>query len=298
MKTYATLSLLALACATFGADDIRSKITDGKAKDNLASRIDPDKSIYGIPFGTTEEEFISMHGKPAGYVRLSGIETAMIYGKSHAFVFAEGKLVGLRIANNIVDWKLSNNSGPSPFDGIEWQLSNGIEKEMNLAHVKKILGDKLSTKRYQQYYYMTDKAQVELDFSHYTSQGDGDEAYKVYGIFLKQGAAKPERNGAWPEIAEEFGGVGIILAHDRGAEFPKVRMVTPDGPADKAGVRPGMAIIAVDGMALSGKTLPETVTLLRGKPGSSVMLEILDATAQKTNKMTITRILMNSHRKP
>jgi len=288
MKTITVVTLLTFVSSVFGADDIRSKVTDSNDAKKLTRQIDPDKSIYGIPFGTTEDEFIARNGKPTGYVRLSGAETAMIYGKLHAFIFEGGSLVGIRITHSIVDWKLSNASAPSPFDGINWQLANGIESEMSLTQVRKILGDKLSTKRYPQYYYMTEKAQVELDFSHYTSEGEGDDAHRVYGILVKQGA--PERDDAWRGISEEFGGVGMLIVSNKRAEFLEVGAVTPDGPADKAGVRSGMAIVAVDGTALSGRTLPESVALLRGKPGSKVTLEIFDPTARKTNKVTITRI--------
>jgi len=295
MKTITVVTLLTFVSSVFGADDIRSKVTDSNDAKKLTRQIDPDKSIYGIPFGTTEDEFIARNGKPIGYVRLSGAETAMIYGKSHAFIFEGGSLVGIRITHSIVDWKLSNASAPSPFDGITWQLANGIESEMSLTQVKKILGDKLSTKRYRQYYYMTEKAQVELDFSHYTSGGEGDDAHRVYGILVQQRA--PEPDDAWIGNPEEFGGVGmIIMGSNKRPEFLEVKAVTPDGPADKAGVRPGMALVAVDGTALSGRTLPKSVALLRGKPGSKVTLEIFDPTAQKTNKVTITRIAMVFHR--
>ena len=42
-------------------------------------------------------------------MRLNGAETAMLYGKSHAFIFESGKLAGLRISANILGWKLSPN---------------------------------------------------------------------------------------------------------------------------------------------------------------------------------------------
>src|SRR5947207_10389417 len=114
MKTSASLGSLLLGLAPFTADDIRSKVADGKEERKLTRFIDPDKSIFGMAFGTTEDEFIAMHGKPTGYVRLTGDETAMIYGKSHAFIFEGSKLAGVRIAHTIVDWKLSNVSLSSP----------------------------------------------------------------------------------------------------------------------------------------------------------------------------------------
>ena len=186
MKTITLVTLLALASCTFAADDVRSKVTEAREQKKLTTRIDPDKSIYGIPFGTTEDEFIGTHGKPMGYLRLNGAETAMIYGKSHAFIFESGKLVGVRINHHILDWKLSANlSDSSPFEGIRWQLSNGIENEMSLTDVRKNLGDKLLKKDFHQQYFLTDKARVELDFSHYTDRGDNDDAYRLFGIYLR-----------------------------------------------------------------------------------------------------------------
>jgi hypothetical protein len=178
--------LMTFTSGALAADDVRSKVSAARSEKKLSTRIDPDKSIYGIPFGTTEERFIAAHGKPMGYLRLNGAETAMLYGKSHAFIFESGKLVGVRINHHILDWKLSANlSESSPFDGIMWQLSNGIETEMSLKDVKKILGEKLLKKDFHQHYYVTDKARIELDFSHYTNKGDSDEAYQVFGIFLR-----------------------------------------------------------------------------------------------------------------
>lgn len=278
-----------------GSEDIRSKITEAGEEKQITGRIDPDKSVYGIPFGTTEDEFTRKHGKPIGYVRLSGDSTAMIFGKSHAFVFEGAKLAGLRISHSILDWKLADMSASGPFDRINWQLSNGIENGMSLVEVKKILGDKLSQKLFS-YSYRTEKARVELDFSHYTSEGDGDEAHKVHGILVRQSAAKAD--DTLPGIAEEFGGVGILLGYDPEAELPNVKMVMRGSPAEKADIRSGMLIVSVDGTALHGKTLRDSVKLLRGKPDSQVTVEVVDSHTAKTNKVTLRRIRISAEDEP
>src|SRR5262249_41501270 len=112
MRIITLAILLTVISSVFGADDIRPKVADGKNETGLTRRIDPDKSIYGIPFGTREDDFIARHGKPTGYMRLGGAETALVYGKSHAFLFKSGSLVGIRITHYIMDWKLSNTSAP------------------------------------------------------------------------------------------------------------------------------------------------------------------------------------------
>jgi hypothetical protein len=186
MKTASLITFLLVACSTFGAtNDIRSKVTEPKSYKKLSNRIDPDNHVYGIPLGTTEDQFIEDYGKATGYLRLNSEDTVMIYGKSHAFMFEHGKLAGVRITRTIVDWKLLTRSvGSTPFDAIEWRLTNNIDSEMNLKEVKKILGDKLSLDPSRRYY-LTDRMRVELDFSHYTSEGQTDQAHKVCGVFVR-----------------------------------------------------------------------------------------------------------------
>ena len=66
MRTITLVTFLTSASTTFGADDIRSKVAEAKEAKKLTTRIDPDNSIYGIPFGTSEDKFIAAHGKPRG----------------------------------------------------------------------------------------------------------------------------------------------------------------------------------------------------------------------------------------
>lgn len=51
-----------------------------------------------------------------------------------------------------------------------------------------------------------------------------------------------------------------------------VRAPIPGGPAEKAGIRPGDIVLAVDGMSIAGLTLTEAVNLIRGPDGSEVAL--------------------------
>jgi TonB family protein len=170
------------------AQDVRSKVGP-TSETSLTNIIDPDKSAYGAQWGSSEDEFINKFGYPTGYVKLNGVETVMLYGKNHAFIFTTSKLSGVRITNFVLDWKLSQAQlTQTPFDGIRWQLSNGIRLEMNLAEVKKILGESLKTDRYQRYF-NSDKAHIEIDFYRLSSEGEKDEAYKLSGIYIRQGTS-------------------------------------------------------------------------------------------------------------
>jgi hypothetical protein len=100
-------------------------------------------------------------------------------------VFDEAKLVGVRISFSIVDWKLTNTSNtPTVFDGIKWRLNNGLVAETSLKEVKRIIGSNLAVKA-GQYSYATIKARVELDFAQLPGDGEGDELFKVVGVYVR-----------------------------------------------------------------------------------------------------------------
>jgi hypothetical protein len=179
------LLLITLAMPSAFAQDIRDKVAVPATKTKISETIDPDSNIYGIPYGISEDEFIAQFGSPTGYLRLSAGESGMIYGRTHCFLFSNGRLSGVRISSDIIDWKIGNSlfSG-TLFDQIRWRLENGITRDMNLAEVKRILGDRLMTQDYRKYY-VTQKARIELDFSRLVSEGDKDEAHRVFGLSIK-----------------------------------------------------------------------------------------------------------------
>ena len=110
--------------------------------------IDPDKSIFGIPLGTTEDEFIRKNGKPTGYLNLEDGETALLYGNCHAFFFKRGKLVGVLLTHATVDRQLFERMAmETDFPSLRgWKISNGVKAEMTLPEVRSILGDRLTAR--------------------------------------------------------------------------------------------------------------------------------------------------------
>ena len=315
MKTIPILLFAVFAPVCAGADDdVRSKVAGPGKAPALSKQINPDKDIYGIPFGTSEDEFIKAYGKPTGYVRLDGQDTAMLYGNSHAFIFEAGKLVGVRITHNLLDWKLMQGAakrGMFSLNEPRWSLNNGIRQEMNRREVKEILSGKLRNESPFQFYYLTEKARVDLDFSHYTQEGEADEAYRVHGILVRQGAKEDSLAGipAIPGVktrarvkdalvmTEGMGTIGVTLGPGDGEGLLDILSVIPQGPAEKAGVRAGWLIVSVDGVPTEGRSTPEVSQMIRGKPGTKVALELWNLQADKTNKVTITRESMVSQPK-
>ena len=71
----------------------------------------------------------------------------------------------------------------------------------------------------------------------------------------------------------EFGGLGIEVGMENG--FVKVIAPIDDTPAQKAGVQAGDLIIKLDEKPVKGMSLEEAVKLMRGKPGTTLVLTIM-----------------------
>lgn len=85
----------------------------------------------------------------------------------------------------------------------------------------------------------------------------------------------------------EFGGLGIEVGMEDG--FVKVIAPIDDTPAQKAGLQAGDLIIRLDDTPVKGLSLNEAVKLMRGKPGTTIHLQIVREGKDKPFKVTIKR---------
>ncbi|PLX60765.1 S41 family peptidase [Sedimenticola selenatireducens] len=85
----------------------------------------------------------------------------------------------------------------------------------------------------------------------------------------------------------EFGGLGIEVGHEDG--FVKVISPIDDTPAQRAGVKAGDLIIRLDEKPVKGMSLEEAVSLMRGKPGTEVILTIAREGEEKPLRITVVR---------
>lgn len=85
----------------------------------------------------------------------------------------------------------------------------------------------------------------------------------------------------------EFGGLGIEVGMEDG--FVKVISPIDDTPASRAGVKAGDLIIRLDDTPVKGMSLNDAVKMMRGKPGTSIVLTIVREGAEKPLTLTLTR---------
>lgn len=84
-----------------------------------------------------------------------------------------------------------------------------------------------------------------------------------------------------------FGGLGIEVGMENG--FVKVISPIDDTPAQRAGIKAGDLIIRLDEKPVKGLSLEEAVKIMRGEPGSSIVLTVVREGAEKPLKIEITR---------
>lgn len=85
----------------------------------------------------------------------------------------------------------------------------------------------------------------------------------------------------------EFGGLGIEVTMEDG--FVKVVAPIDDTPAAEAGIQPGDLIIRLDDQPVKGLSLNEAVDIMRGEPGSKLLLTIVRDGEDKPVKVELER---------
>ncbi len=82
-------------------------------------------------------------------------------------------------------------------------------------------------------------------------------------------------------------GIGALMNVD--ANVPIIQSVIPGGPADRAGLRSGDKVLAVDGVTTEGEDIDAVVKRIRGDAGTTVKLLILHANETTPVEYSIVR---------
>ncbi len=88
----------------------------------------------------------------------------------------------------------------------------------------------------------------------------------------------------------QFGGLGIEVTMENG--FIKIVSPIDDTPAQKAGMRTGDLIIKLDEKPVKGMSLNDAVKMMRGEPGSKIVLTIVREGEDKPLKISLVRAII------
>jgi len=107
-----------------------------------------------------------------------------------------------------------------------------------------------------------------------------DDPYTVFLI--------PKQN---KETKEELGGSFTGIGAQLGLKDKKIVVIAPlpETPAEKAGIKAGDWILAIDNKSTDNLSLPEAVSKIRGQKGTKVVLNILHEKSEKPLEFSITR---------
>jgi carboxyl-terminal processing protease len=93
------------------------------------------------------------------------------------------------------------------------------------------------------------------------------------------------------EQRSEYFGIGATIEdlRENGSVNTYIRATFPESPAQKAGLRFGDKVTAVDGNSMVGKSYPEVRKFLLGPRGTTVKVTVEHAASKKTETVNITR---------
>jgi carboxyl-terminal processing protease len=98
----------------------------------------------------------------------------------------------------------------------------------------------------------------------------------------------PDENALFQSETEgKFAGIGVEVE----LREEQVIVIAPieGGPAERAGVRPGERIVAIEGESVRGLTLDRLVKKMRGAPGTQVRLSLLGPAENHPREVILTR---------
>jgi carboxyl-terminal processing protease len=76
------------------------------------------------------------------------------------------------------------------------------------------------------------------------------------------------------QLSGNFVGIGVFLQADPTGQYFQISATIPDSPAEKASLKPGDVIIAVNGKSVKGNSLDQLHDLITGPEGTSLTLTI------------------------
>jgi carboxyl-terminal processing protease len=93
------------------------------------------------------------------------------------------------------------------------------------------------------------------------------------------------------QTSGEFFGIGVVIDNTRNSKDKQLIIIDtiPDGPADKAGIKPFDKIVEIEGKALEGMSTDEATSMLKGERNTKVHIKVMRENAPELLSFDITR---------
>jgi CubicO group peptidase (beta-lactamase class C family) len=121
-------------------------------------------------------------------------------------------------------------------------------------------------------------------------EGTGSLHSETLGWLLLEGAQlTPQITAGLFPRAGEIVGVGMKLRFDQPTRTIRIESVFSNTPASQAGLPAGLIMRKIDDIPVAGKSLDWCASLIRGKAGTKVRLELIKPERNETNTVELTR---------
>jgi CubicO group peptidase (beta-lactamase class C family) len=114
---------------------------------------------------------------------------------------------------------------------------------------------------------------------------------QTLGWLLLEGVRLTPRVTAslFPPVSGELVGIGVQLRFDPPTRTLRIEKVLPNTPASRAGLTGGLIVRKIDDILTAGNNLDLYASLIRGKAGTKVLLELVNPDRMETSTVELTR---------
>lgn len=89
-----------------------------------------------------------------------------------------------------------------------------------------------------------------------------------------------------------FAGIGVLMSRPQDTQPPLIAEIFPNSPAASSGLKRGDRIVGVDGQDVTGQSVGDIATLIRGLPGTQVRLQVRRLNSPQPVDVTMRRALV------
>jgi carboxyl-terminal processing protease len=86
-----------------------------------------------------------------------------------------------------------------------------------------------------------------------------------------------------------FAGIGVLMSRPQDNQPPLIAEIFPNSPASASGLKRGDRIVGVDGQDVTGQSVTDVASLIRGQPGTSVRIQVTRLNAAQPLEFTMKR---------